>query len=58
MEQETPIIRPIRVVQTVSTHDDELNYVGTVPSEVDINTYTDYLQKDLIEFLNKELYSL
>ena len=58
MEQEEPIVHPIRVVQTVSTHDDELNYVVTVPSDVDIDAYTDYLQKDLIEFLNKELYSL
>ena len=55
MEQENTIVHPIRVTQTVSTHDDELNYVVTVPSNVDIDAYTEYLRKDLIEFLNNEL---
>ena len=55
MEQEKPIVRPIRVIQTTPQHGDELDYVVTIPNDVDIDQYTNDLAKDLIEFLNKEL---
>ena len=50
-------VRPVKVEKTISTHDDEINIVVTVPSDVDLDEYTDYLAKDLVKFLNKELYS-
>ena len=55
MEQEKQIVKPIKVIQTTSTHDDELNFVVTVPNDVDIDAYTDHLAKDLLNFLNKEI---
>ena len=55
MEQEKPIVRPIRVIHTTPQHGDELDYVVTIPNDVDIDRYTNDLAKDLIEFLNKEL---
>ena len=55
MEQEKQIVKPIKVIQTTSTHDDELNFVVTVPNDADIDAYTDHLAKDLLNFLNKEI---
>ena len=55
MEQEKQIVKPIKVIQTTSTHDDELNFVVTVPNDVDIDANTDHIAKDLHNFLNKEI---
>ena len=46
---------PVKVVKTTPKHAGQVDYLITIPEDVDINEYTDRLAKDLTRFLRNEI---
>ena len=58
MEQEKSLlqkVQPVNVVKTTPQKAHEVDYVITIPNDVDIDEYTEALAKDLRQFLAKEM---
>ena len=58
MEQEKSLlqkVQPVSVVKTTPMKAYEVDYVITIPNDVDIDDYTNALAKDLRQFLNQEM---